>query len=413
MARRYTQRMPCRSGLILSHEAQAHAQEYGAPMELREGGTRGLSLAGDVALAVALFIAALSSIADVGNRPGLVLLAAVGTLSLAARRFYPLPVLAITVVLTVYVYFAYDGWWPFGLLIALYSAAAHLPRRASIVAGAVSLLAVAVPTVVHVDWSPFGWDDLALVAGRLVPVAAAWILGDNIRTRREHLRTLRERAEQLEREQEANARRAAVEEQARIARELHDVIAHNLSVIVLQATGADAVFERDPADARRAVRTIGVTARQALDELRRVLDVLRADGTQASRAPQPDLGSLERLIGSVRAAGLPVDLEIDGEHRALPAAVELSAYRIVQEALTNTLRHADATKATVVVRYAPEVLELEISDDGKAKANGSGGHGLAGMRERAAMFGGEVVAGPADGGGYRVEARLPVPGAAA
>jgi signal transduction histidine kinase len=379
-------------------------------MSLREGGPARRSQLGDAALAFALFVAAVSSIADPGGEPGLVLLAAVGTLSLAVRRRYPAQVLAISVVLTVYVYFAYDGWWPFGLLIAMYSAAAHMPRPASIVAGVLALVAVSLPTIDHINWQPFGWNDVALFAGRLVPVAAAWILGDNIRTRRDHMRTLQERAEQLEREQEANARRAAVEEQARIARELHDVIAHNLSVIVLQATGAEAVFDRDPVDARRAVRTIGVTARQALDELRRTLDVLRADGSvQASRAPQPDLGSVDRLLESVRAAGLRVDLEVVGEQRPLPPAMELSAYRIVQEALTNTLRHGEATHATVVLRYRRDAVELVVRDNGTASAvNGHEGHGLVGMRERAALFGGEVSAGPAAGGGYRVEARLPL-----
>ncbi len=162
-----------------------------------------------------------------------------------------------------------------------------------------------------------------------------------MRTRRAYLRAVEDRAAQLEREQETNARQAVLEEQARIAREIHDVVAHNLSVIIVQATAADAVFSKDPTDAQRAVRTIGSTARQALDELRRVLGVVRIGEERSPQfAPQPTLARLEVLVEQVRTAGLEVDLRIVGERPELSSALELSAYRIVQEALTNTLRHA-------------------------------------------------------------------------
>ena len=216
---------------------------------------------------------------------------------------------------------------------------------------------------------------------------------------------------QLEREQQANARRAAAEEQARIAREVHDVIAHNLSVIIVQATAADAVFASNPADARRAVRTIGGTARQALGELRRVLGVIRSgDERSPDFPPQPTLARLETLLEQVRTAGLAVDLQITGEPRELPPALELSAYRIVQEALTNTLRHANATHAIATLRFDSDAVDVEVVDDGTPSAAGdrTGGRGLIGMRERAAAVGGDIEAGPASAGGFRVAARLPL-----
>src|SRR5262249_8228507 len=224
------------------------------------------------------------------------------------------------------------------------------------------------------------------------PLVAAWLLGAYVRTRREYLRAVEERAAQLEREQEANAHRAAAEEQARIAREVHDVVAHNLSVIIVQAAAADEVFASDPADAQRAVRTIGSSARRALDELRYVLG---ASGQQPRLAPQPTLGGLEALLGQVRAVGLGGGLEIVGELPELPPALELSAYRIVQEALTNTLRHAGAEHATVTLRFDPEAVTVDVLDDGSAPQSVSGnGRGLIGMRERVTTFGGHLEADP-------------------
>jgi signal transduction histidine kinase len=299
-------------------------------------------------------------------------------------------------------------------LLAFYSVAAHAPRRTAIIAGTAGILALAASIAHLIDWQPLTWSKIALFAGRLAPLVAAWILGDNMRTRRAYLRALEDRAGQLEREQEANARRAAAEEQTRIAREVHDVVAHNLSVIIVQATAADTVFATDPADARRAVRTIGSTARQALDELRRVLGVITTGEERSPEfPPQPTLGRLENLLEQVRAAGLDVQLEIAGDARELPPALELSAYRIVQEALTNTLRHANAKHATVTVRFDPDALDLEIIDDGPLAAaqNGGGGRGLIGMRERASAFGGRIEADRIPAGGFRVAARLPFPSA--
>ncbi|HZU20922.1 MAG TPA: histidine kinase [Gaiellaceae bacterium] len=366
------------------------------------------SLAGDVALALAVAVAGFVAAANYhGTMPAvLFVLAAIGTLPLAVRRLFPLPVLAIVVAVATSVGLAYHhGWWPFAAIVALYTVAAQCPRPTAAIAGAASLLALAAPIAYEVDWSPFGWNDVALVGGRFAPLVIAWLLGDNLRTRRAYLRAVEERAAQLEREQESNARRAAAEEQARIAREVHDVVAHNLSVIIVQATAADAIFESDPRDAQHAVRTIGTTARRALDELRHVLG-----SEQPALAPQPTLRRLDGLLDQVRAAGLDVQLDVVGERRELPPALELSAYRIVQEALTNTLRHAGAEHASVTLRFGADELEVEVVDDGsapRAPARASG-RGLIGMRERATRFGGDVEAGRRDGGGFRVRARLPL-----
>jgi signal transduction histidine kinase len=370
-----------------------------------------LPAAGDIALTLALAVAAFSAVSP--PDAGLYALAAVGIFPLALRRRFPIAVLAVVTAVTTIVAVDQDSWWPFAAFIALYSVGAHCTRRTAIIAGAASILVLVAGVASDVDWTPLGWNDIALMGGRLAPLAAAWILGDNIRTRGAYLRAVEDRASQLEREQEAKARQAAAEEQTRIAREVHDVVAHNLSVIVVQATAADAVFNSDPTDARRAIRAIGTTARQALDELRRVLGVIRIEeGRLPDFSPQPRLSRLEGLIEQVRAAGLEVDLEVGGNRRELPPALELSAFRIVQEALTNTLRHAGASHARVTLRFETDALDVEVVDDGTPSTgeNGGGGRGVIGMRERAAAFGGHVEAGPDPAGGFRVAARLPVDG---
>jgi signal transduction histidine kinase len=218
------------------------------------------------------------------------------------------------------------------------------------------------------------------------------------------VREIEEKAKRLEREREVEAQRAVAEEQARIARELHDVVAHALSVIVVQAAAADDVFDVDPRRAREPIRAIELASRAALGDLRRVLGVLQ-DG--AEYEPQPGLGHLDGLVEQVRATGLDVSLEFEGAARPLPAAVDLSAYRIVQEALTNTLKHAGAAHATVRVRYGDD-LRLEIRDDGDGVATATVGSGLIGMRERVTMLGGSVDAGARPEGGYLVSAHIPI-----
>jgi signal transduction histidine kinase len=217
------------------------------------------------------------------------------------------------------------------------------------------------------------------------------------------------RAHIAERERDLAAREAVVEERARIARELHDAIAHNVSMMVVQAGAERRTLGDEQHATREVLQTVEQIGRGALTEMRRLVGMLREDGADPL-APQPGLADLETLVSQVREAGLPVELEIEGERRELPAGIELSAYRIVQEALTNSLKHAGDARATVAVRYAADSLELEISDDGSGGgARGlSGGHGLVGMRERVALYGGRLDAGRRPAGGFAVRVLLPI-----
>jgi signal transduction histidine kinase len=279
-------------------------------------------------------------------------------------------------------------------MVAAYSTGAHTRGRAFL-AGAVLVLAATVLAMIE------DGDSLNL-SGFLFFVfffGAPFLGGFVIRVRRE-----RERL--LVHERDEKARTAVAEERARIARELHDVVAHAISVIVLQARGARHAEGTERDDALEAIESTGATA---LAEMRRLLHMLRADDEDVALAPQPSLAHLELLVAQVRDAGLPVDLRIEGERRELPPGVDVSAYRIVQEALTNALKHAGPARARVSVRFEPDALELEIADTGAGSANGAGGgHGLAGMRERVAIFGGELASGPRPEGGFTISARLPL-----
>ena len=281
--------------------------------------------------------------------------------------------------------------------VALYSAGAHLRGRALVV-GSVVVLAATVAAMIE-DGSSLNVSGFLFFGFFL---GAPFLAGVVIRIRRE-----RERL--LVRERDERARLAVAEERTRIARELHDVVAHSISVIVLQARGARHSLADDPDDARYAIDAIERTASQALGEMRRLLAILRADDDTAALAPQASLTHLDVLAGEVRAAGLPVEITVAGTPRELSPGLDASAYRIVQEALTNALKHAGRARATVSVEYGTDVLEIEVADDGKGAANGDGGgHGLVGMRERVAVFGGRIDAGPRTGGGYAVRARLPL-----
>jgi signal transduction histidine kinase len=234
-----------------------------------------------------------------------------------------------------------------------------------------------------------------------------------MRYRRAYYASLEDRAARLERERDAQARIAAVAERARIARELHDVIAHNVSVMVVQADGASYALGTDPARAREALGAISATGRQALAEMRRLLGVLRReeDGAVSERAPQPGIGELGELLDQARGAGLPVSFTVEGDPRPLPGGVALAAYRIVQESLTNARKHAGpVASASVLLRYSPDAVMLTITDDGRGGGAqpGSHGHGLTGMRERVATYGGSISAGPCPGGGFEVVATLPI-----
>jgi signal transduction histidine kinase len=236
-----------------------------------------------------------------------------------------------------------------------------------------------------------------------------WLAGYAVRERAEQAEEAEERAAQAEREREAAARVAVAEERARIARELHDIVAHAVSVMVLQVGAVRHKLPDELADDADALRGVEDTGRAALTEMRRLLGAMRSDGDDLELAPQPGLGSLESLLDEVGRAGLPVELHVDGDPAAVPRAIDLSAYRIVQEGLTNALKHARATHADVTLRYAPHELRIEVRDDGvgASKSNGAG-YGLVGIRERVKIYGGQMTAGPAPGGGFVLSARLPV-----
>jgi signal transduction histidine kinase len=307
------------------------------------------------------------------------------------------------------------------VLILLYTMAAYRPRRASITA---LLVCLAGSTVAVLEWGPSlggppGGPTGPQLATRLVFSVflfgglelAVWILGDSMRYRRGYYAALEDKAARLEAERSAQAKIAAAAERARIARELHDVVAHHVSVMVVQADGAGYALRTDPDRAEAALQAIAGTGRQALTEMRRLLGVLRSADEQATLAPVPGLDELRELLDQARTAGLEVSYTLTGTPRELPEGAELAAYRVVQESLTNTRKHAGlAATAEVTLRYEPESLTVEVTDDGLgAGVSDTGGHGLAGMRERIEMYGGTVTAGPLPGGGFGVTARLPCP----
>ncbi|GGS93577.1 sensor histidine kinase [Streptomyces violaceus] len=307
----------------------------------------------------------------------------------------------------------------FAMLVIVYTVAVEGARWASRFALVAGLCAA---PMAQLRWS----SDQTGVAGNIVlavlqtvPFALAWVLGDSIRTRRAYFAQLEERAARLEKEREAQSKVAVAAERARIARELHDVVAHNVSVMVVQADGAAYVLDAAPDQAKKALETISSTGRQALAEMRRLLGVLRTGEHQEAGeyVPQPDVQQIEDLVEQCRTSGLPVDFKVEGTPRPLPSGVELTAYRIVQEALTNTRKHGGPNAgASVRLVYFDDGLGLLVEDDGKGAPHelyeeggfDGQGHGLIGMRERIGMVGGTLDAGPRPGGGFRISALLPL-----
>jgi signal transduction histidine kinase len=296
------------------------------------------------------------------------------------------------------------------LLVLLYTVAAYRPRRYSIPA---LLTCIGGSLIAVLFWQPVPG---AVTVGQRLFVAgflfggislACWILGDSMRYRRGYYAALEDKAARLE----AEAKVSAAAERARIARELHDVVAHHVSVMVVQADGAGYVLRSDPDRAATALAAVSATGRQALTELRRLLGVLRSTDQHADLAPVPGLGELRELLDQARAAGLEVSYTLTGTPRELPEGAELAAYRVVQESLTNTRKHAGlAASAAVTLQYEPDGLVVQVTDDGiLTQGSGPAGHGLAGMRERIGMYGGTVLAGPLPAGGFRVRAWLPCP----
>ncbi|MBO0771587.1 MAG: sensor histidine kinase [Actinobacteria bacterium] len=298
------------------------------------------------------------------------------------------------------------------VIVLLYTLAAYTPRRFSVPGLAICLLGALVASLRWITGPPGLLKEL-LSGGALLggPVLIAWVLGDSMRYRRAYYASLEDRAARLEAERDAQAQIAAATERARIARELHDVVAHHVSVMVVQADGASYAMDAEPERARQALATIAGTGRRALAEMRRLLGVLRSDGDPAGLAPLPGVGQLSELLAQSRAAGLAVSFTVEGVPRPLPDGAALAAYRIVQESLTNTRKHGGlAATAQVTLRYWEESLRLTITDDGRgaAAASDGTGHGLAGMRERVALYGGSLTAGPRPGGGFAVTAVLPL-----
>jgi signal transduction histidine kinase len=367
----------------------------------------------DVVLGVAVTILyAVELVAwDADDLPLMVLAAAVGGVGLSLRRTSPLVafVLAMTSIeLITRTNRGFDNdsaALVVTFFVALWSLGRHTTGSERWI-GALGVLVVVVNFVL--DESPDGLDagDLAFSAAF---AGAPWLAGVTMRVRQDRDRTWRARTAALQAEQEERERRAVTAERSRIARELHDVVSHAIAVTVLQARGARRQLGNDEDAVRRALDAIDHTNTQALSDMRRLLALLRDTEDNPLGAPQPTLDRLPSLVDDLRGSGLPVDLDVIGDPRHVPPGVELSAYRIVQEALTNVLKHAGpGATATVNLRYGEEALELDVVDDGRGPVDDHRlGHGLVGIRERVAVVGGEVSACPGDGGGFAVAVRLP------
>jgi len=342
------------------------------------------------------------------------LLDLVAVTALLARQRAPLAVFVVT---GAAVFLAMTAHLPVitlvlpAALVALYTVDTRCSRGRSLGASAVALAGACIAlgvsqhdpaaTLVHTSMVPAGL------------ILAVWVIGDNVRVRRAYVAGLEERAAWVDAQRLADARLAAEAERARIARELHDVIAHNVSVMVVQADGASYALDSSPERARQALGAIASTGRQALAEMRRMLGVLRSDDDTTGVVPLPGIEQLGELLEQTRASGLAVSFTVLGVPGPLPGGLALAAYRIIQESLTNVIRHAGPATATVSLGYEPDRLRIEIRDTGRGTPGGAhprpGGHGLPGMRERAAAAGGELTAGPAgQGGGFAVTASLPV-----
>jgi signal transduction histidine kinase len=325
------------------------------------------------------------------------------TVPLAWRRREPLTVFAVIISVAVFSLNAAPYTGVCSIMVAAYSVGAYCRYRLASL-GALVATAVVIDVVFHGGLPP-----IPDTAGPFVALIPLWLVGNAMRTRQLRIDASEERAIRLERENELSTRAALAEERARIARELHDVVAHSVSVMVVQAGAARQVLPTSPEEARQALLAVESTGRDAMTELRGLLDVLGDDGGMAL-APQPGMEQVDRLVQRVRDAGLPVELHVEGARRPLPVGVDLAAYRIVQEALTNALKFSGLAPTTVVLDYRAEELKLEVLDEGSAVApseRAEAGRGLAGMRDRVAVYGGSLEAGPRPVRGYAVRAWLP------
>ncbi|MGY1857448.1 sensor histidine kinase [Modestobacter sp. SYSU DS0290] len=368
----------------------------------------------DSALAALFFLFTTALGAGYAGDAGLVL-GFLLSVPLAWRRRAPVPAAAAVVVLCLIQLLTYSTDLlaaDLAALVMVYALAAYAPRWASKAGLAIGLVGAVLAALRYYTGS-FDPQSLIIISGSIgVSVVAAWALGDLRRARMLRMTGLEERARLLELEHEQEMRLAAQAERARIAREMHDVVAHSLSVVIAQADGGRYAGQADPAAATEALEQISATGRQALTDMRKLLGVLR-EGDGQEFAPQPDVAAIDHLVSDVAASGLDVDLLVEGSPQPIPAGAQLAAYRIVQESLTNVLKHAGpAGKAWVRLHWRPDSLELSVLDDGRGAAaaiavSDGQGQGLLGMRERAELHGGRLTAGPRHGGGFGVHAVLP------
>jgi signal transduction histidine kinase len=325
------------------------------------------------------------------------------TIPLVWRRREPLPAYSVIMIMAV----PFIQYAPYtsvcAIMVAAYSVGAYCRYRLASL-GALVATAIVIDVVFHGGLPP-----IPQAAGPFIVLLPLWLVGNAIRTRQLRIDASEERAMRLEREQELSTRTALAEERARIARELHDVVAHSVSVMVVQAGAARQVMSTSAEQALEALRAVESTGRDAMTELRGLLNVLGEDEGMAL-APQPGMDQMDRLVQRVREAGLPVELQVEGTRRPLPVGVDLAAYRIVQEALTNALKYSGLARTRVVLDYRAEELKLEVLDEGSAVPSGErmdAGRGVAGMRDRVALYGGSLEAGPRPVRGYAVRAWLP------
>jgi signal transduction histidine kinase len=381
----------------------------------------------DLALAAGLALLELGALAF-GDAPGggpgeagvaAVALALAASLPLAARRARPAPAIAVVAAaVVVQVFLLEAAATGLGVVAALYAVAVYGDRRVALLALLVTE-AVQIGVYVLLPQGARGGNLVFEAATSALAVGAFWALGAYVRTRRAYVAELEGRTRRLERDRERAARLVRAEERARIARELHDVVAHTVAMMLVGTRGARDALHAQPDRSEATLAQVEELGERSLAELRRMLGVLREEGEAAELRPSPRIDELDDLVDRFRRAGLPVRLEVQGEARRLPDGVELSAYRIVQEALTNALRHARPRAVRVRLGHLPHGLEVEVADDGPPPAArapagagagagaGEGGHGIVGMRERASALGGWLRAGPVAGGGFRVAAFLP------
>ena len=349
-------------------------------------------------------------VAEPGNRVLAMVLIGVMTATLAFRRQAPLPAIVVLFAAGIPMTHAVDETQsfasPFLLVLLMSYGVGSLDDVRTSLRG-LALIALGICGVSASFEDPV-FGDFVFPIGFS---CAAWGGGRALRHRTRLAAELHEAAVRAEEEREAQAARAVADERRRIAREMHDVVAHSVSVMVVQAGGARRILDRDPQRAVEAAQLIERTGRSALLEMRRLLGVLGTGDEPAAMAPQPKIEEIDALVDRARGAGLPVTLRVEGERRPLPAGAEAAVYRVVQEALTNALKHAGAAPTGVVLRWEPDALEVVVADSGRGGAGAdlpSGGHGIVGMRERVRVYGGELTAAPRPDGGFVVRARIPL-----